>query len=95
MITMAPNSSREANAAASCRIAHNEYFRMMFARRQRIADADGLFASLGQILNRLLPNSISNYLLTLTDDRTVTSQGARDRLGCGARLTTRTCGDAY
>jgi hypothetical protein len=39
MITMAPNSSREANAAASCKIVHNsECFRMMFARRQGIAD---------------------------------------------------------
>jgi hypothetical protein len=46
MITMAPNSSREANAAASCEIVHNrECFRMMFAQVlsgcQGIADADG------------------------------------------------------
>ncbi len=43
MITMAPNSSREVNAAASCKIVHNrECFRMMFAQvlsgRQGIAD---------------------------------------------------------
>ena len=81
MITMAPNSSREANAAASCKIVHNrECFRMMFARCSAVVRGlrtGWLFASLGQTLNRLLPNLISNYLLTLTDGSNLTLRISR------------------
>jgi hypothetical protein len=80
MITMVPNSSREANAAASCKIVHNsECFRMMFTRSV-LSGCQGLrtwrasgFAR--AILNRILTNFISNYLLTLTGRSAPLSSG--------------------
>src|SRR6266498_736744 len=91
MITMVPNSRREANAAASCKIVHNsECFRMVFGRCSAVVR--GLRTRMAvrftrQTLNRLLPNLISNYLLTLTDGPDPALRLFRDDGNHGRSLT--------